>query len=163
MIDSSKVFFGGKTNASERYMEPTVLQNVTFDDAVMQEEIFGPILPVLTYTNLDEAISAVKKLPKPLSAYIFTSSSKNREKVLQQLSFGGGAVNDAVMHITNPKMPFGGVGHSGIGSYHGKAGFDCFSHHKSILDKATWLEFPFKYYPHSASRLKWIKRTMKFQ
>jgi aldehyde dehydrogenase (NAD+) len=104
----------------------------------------------------------VKKLPKPLSAYIFTSSSTNREKVLQELSFGGGAVNDAVMHVTNSKMPFGGVGSSGTGSYHGKAGFDCFTHHKSILNKATWLELPIKYFPHSKTRFKWIKRTMKF-
>lgn len=163
MIDPSKVFYGGKTNAQERYIEPTILQNATFEDAAMQEEIFGPILPVLTYTNLDEAITQVKQLPKPLSAYIFTSSAINREKVLQELSFGGGAVNDAVMHITNPKMPFGGIGTSGMGSYHGKAGFDCFSHHKSILDKATWLELPLKYYPHSKSRFKWIKRTMKLQ
>lgn len=163
MIEPSKVFYGGKTNASERTIEPTILKNAAFEDAAMQEEIFGPILPVLTYTNLDEAISEVKNLPKPLSAYIFTSSAENREKVLQQLAFGGGAVNDAVMHITNPKLPFGGVGNSGIGSYHGKAGFDCFTHQKSILHKATWLELPLKYFPHSKSRLKWIKRTMKFQ
>ncbi|WP_432410284.1 aldehyde dehydrogenase [Rasiella sp. SM2506] len=163
MIDPSKVFYGGKTDAYKKYIEPTILQNATFKDTAMQEEIFGPILPILTYTNIDEAITEVKKYPKPLSAYIFTSSSHTREKVLQELSFGGGAVNDAVMHITNPKMPFGGVGASGIGSYHGKAGFDCFSHAKSILDKATWLEFPLKYFPHSKSRLKWIKRMMKLQ
>jgi aldehyde dehydrogenase (NAD+) len=163
MIDPSKVFYGGSTDASERYIEPTILQNATFEDAAMQEEIFGPILPVLTYTNLDEAIAHVKKLPKPLSAYVFTASATSRAKVLRQLSFGGGAVNEAVMHITNPNMPFGGVGNSGIGSYHGKAGFDCFTHHKSILQKGTWLELPLKYFPHSKSRFKWIKRAMKFQ
>jgi len=163
MIVPSKVFVGGKTKASERYIEPTILQNATFGDAAMQEEIFGPILPVLAYTNLEEAILEAKQLPKPLSAYVFTSSPESREKVLQRLSFGGGAVNDAVMHITNPQMPFGGVGNSGIGSYHGKAGFDCFTHKKSILQKATWLELPLKYFPHSKSKLKWIKRTMKFQ
>lgn len=163
MIDQSKIFCGGKIDASERYIEPTVLQNATFEDAAMQEEIFGPILPVLTYTILEDAITQVKSLPKPLSAYVFTSSSKNREKVLQQLSFGGGAVNEAIMHVTNSKMPFGGVGASGIGSYRGKAGFDCFTHHKSILAKATWLELPFKYFPYSKSRFKWIKRFLKLQ
>ncbi len=163
MINPNKVFCGGRTDALKRYIQPTVLQNVTFKDKAMQEEIFGPIFPVLTYTNLDEAIIRVKKLSKPLSAYVFTSSSKNKEKVLQQLSFGGGAVNDAIMHITNPKMPFGGVGNSGIGNYHGKAGFDCFSHSKSILQKGTWLEFPLKYAPYSKAKLTWIKRMMKFQ
>ncbi|MAZ72865.1 MAG: aldehyde dehydrogenase [Flavobacteriaceae bacterium] len=163
LIAPAKIFYGGTTDASERYIEPTILQNATFEDASMQEEIFGPVLPVLTYTNLDEAIAKVKRLPKPLSAYVFTSSAENREKVLQQLSFGGGAINDAVMHITNPKLPFGGIGNSGIGSYHGKAGFDCFTHPKSILQKATWLELPLKYFPHSKSRLQWIKRTMKLQ
>ena len=163
MIVPDKVAYGGSANAPERYIQPTILHKVTFNDPSMQEEIFGPILPVLSYTTLQEAIERSRQLPKPLSAYIFTGSKKNREEVLQQLSFGGGAVNDAVMHISNPKLPFGGVGHSGIGSYHGKAGFDGFSHKKSILHRATWLELPLKYFPHSASKLKWIKRLMKLQ
>ncbi|MAM29210.1 MAG: aldehyde dehydrogenase [Flavobacteriaceae bacterium] len=163
MIDTEKLYHGGNLDATQRLIEPTVLHNVAFDDAVMQEEIFGPILPVIRYENLDDAISRVRELPKPLSAYVFTASTKMKNKVLQQLSFGGGMVNDAVMHIVNSELPFGGLGMSGIGSYHGKAGFDCFSHKKSIVEKATWFELPLKHGPHSASSLKWIKRLMKFQ
>ena len=120
LIDNDAVFYGGQTDAAKRYIAPTVLRDVTFDDTIMKDEIFGPILPVLTYTNLDSAIQKVLEQPKPLSAYVFTASKKNKKKVLQQLSFGGGMVNDAVMHVTNSNMPFGGVGTSGIGSYHGK-------------------------------------------
>ncbi|QIE60789.1 aldehyde dehydrogenase family protein [Rasiella rasia] len=161
MIPDQKVFFGGETKASDRYIAPTILHNITFEDACMQEEIFGPILPVISYDNLDDAIVEVQKFPKALSAYVFTSSSSIRKKVFNTLSFGGGMVNDAVMHITNSNLPFGGVGNSGIGSYHGEAGFNCFSHRKSIIKKGTWLELPLKYFPHSSSRLKWIKRFLK--
>ncbi|UAB80354.1 aldehyde dehydrogenase [Marixanthomonas sp. SCSIO 43207] len=162
MIQPEKVFYGGNVNKKDRYIQPTVLQNVSFSDPAMEEEIFGPILPVIPYTDLDKAISDVKKLPKPLSCYVFTSNKKVKQKILHNISFGGGAVNDAVMHISNPNLPFGGVGQSGIGNYHGKAGFDCFTHYKSILDKPTWLELPLKYYPHTPKRLKWIKRFLRF-
>ena len=147
MITDEHTYCGGKMVATERYIEPTVLYNVDFDHVSMKEEIFGPILPVLTYTNLDDAIYSVKQLPKPLAAYVFTSLKRNRKKVLDRLSFGGGMVNDAVMHITNSNIPYGGVGASGTGSYHGKAGFDVFSHHKSIVEKGTWIELPLKYFP----------------
>ena len=163
MIPEDHIYYGGKTDPSERYIQPTVLQDVSFDSTCMQEEIFGPILPVLSFTDLSDALRKVQQLPKPLSAYVFTDSARTKKLVFDQLSFGGGAVNESVMHITNPKLPFGGVGHSGIGNYHGQAGFDCFSHKKSILEKATWLELPLKYYPHTASKLKWIKRLMKLQ
>lgn len=161
LIDPDKIFVGGAYKKADRYIEPTVLKNVTFNDPVMQEEIFGPILPVLTYTNLETAITKVSELPKPLSAYVFTTSTKTKKKILNAFSFGGGAINETVMHITNPKLPFGGVGQSGIGAYHGKAGFDCFTHQKSILQKATWLELPLKYFPHTPAKLKWIKRLLK--
>jgi len=163
LIEDSKIYYGGKKDAAERYIEPTVLHNIDFDDAIMQEEIFGPLLPVLSYSNLQEAIDTVKSLPKPLSCYIFTESNSVKQKIYIELSFGGGAINDAVMHITNPKLPFGGVGHSGMGAYHGEAGFKTFTHYKSILDKPTWLEFPLKYSPHTANQLKWLKRILKLQ
>lgn len=163
MIDPNQIYYGGNTDKTERYIQPTILQNVSFSDVVMQEEIFGPILPVIGYSDIEEAISEVRKLPKPLSCYVFTKDKKVKQKILNEISFGGGAVNDAVMHISNPNLPFGGVGQSGIGNYHGKAGFDCFTHYKSILDKPTWLELPIKYYPHTQNKLKWIKRMLWFQ
>ena len=163
MIDPNQIYYGGNTDKTERYIQPTILQDVSLSDSVMQEEIFGPILPVIGYSDLDEAISEVRKLPKPLSCYVFTKDKKAKQKILNEISFGGGAVNDAVMHISNPNLPFGGVGQSGIGNYHGKAGFDCFTHYKSILDKPTWLELPIKYYPHTNNKLKWIKRMLWFQ
>ncbi len=163
MIQPDQIYYGGNRDKQERYIQPTILQNVSFTDTVMQEEIFGPILPVITYTDLEKAISEVRKFPKPLSCYVFTKDKNAKQKILRDISFGGGAINDAVMHISNPKLPFGGVGQSGIGNYHGKAGFDCFTHYKSILDKPTWLELPIKYYPHTQRKLKWIKRMMKFQ
>lgn len=163
LIPSEKIFYGGITNPDERYISPTILTDITFEDEVMQEEIFGPILPVIRYAQLDDAIEDVQKLPKPLSCYIFTSKSDLKKKLLRELSFGGGAINDAVMHISNPHLPFGGIGKSGMGSYHGKAGFDCFSHFKSILDKPTWLELPLKYSPYSESKFQWIKRLFKWQ
>ncbi len=162
ILDPEKVYFGGKIDVENRNIEPTILHHVTFEDAVMQEEIFGPILPVIAYDSLDVTIDKVNSLPKPLSCYVFTNNSEDKHKILAEISFGGGAVNEAVMHITNTKLPFGGVGYSGIGNYHGEAGFKCFSHYKSILDKPTWLELPLKYYPHTEFKLKWIKRFMKF-
>ncbi|MCF6214054.1 MAG: aldehyde dehydrogenase [Flavobacteriaceae bacterium] len=162
MLPQEKIYFGGNINLKKRIIEPTLLHNVSFDDAVMQEEIFGPILPVISYNSLQEAIDKVNKLPKPLSCYVFTNNKSDKKKILNQISFGGGAINDAVMHITNSKLPFGGVGFSGLGNYHGEAGFRCFTHYKSVLDKPTWLELPLKYYPHTPFKLKWIKRFMRF-
>ncbi len=162
LIDTDKVYYGGNTDASQRFIQPTILQNVTFEDTVMQDEIFGPILPVITYQDLSEAIQKVQQLPKPLSCYVFTTKASERKQILKTLSFGGGAVNDTVMHITNSNLPFGGVGLSGLGSYHGEAGFKTFSHNKSILHKANWLELPLKYSPVGNKKLWWIKQFFKF-
>lgn len=158
LLDSGDVVYGGEKDRADRYIQPTLLKNVTFKDKVMQEEIFGPILPVISYTSLDAAIAQVRELPKPLSCYIFTSSKKKKRKLRKELSFGGGAMNDAVMHFSNPNLPFGGVGYSGIGSYHGEAGFKTFSHYKSILDKPTWFELPIKFSPYST----WKKNILKY-
>ena len=132
------------------------------DDAVMQEEIFGPILPVLTYETIEEAIAKVNSLPKPLSCYLFTKSSSIKKKVLKEISFGGGAINETVMHISNSNLPFGGVGQSGIGNYHGEAGFKAFTHYKSVMDKPTWLDPSIRYYPHTPLRLKLMRWFLKF-
>jgi len=160
-MDEEKIFFGGQSDRSQRFIAPTIMVDVTLKDAVMQEEIFGPILPVMTYVDIDQALGLIKSLEKPLAAYVFSTDTKEYTKVLSELSFGGGAVNDVVMHLSNPHLPFGGVGHSGIGAYHGKHGMDCFSHRKSILYKKNWFEAPLKYPPLGSKKLKWIKRIMK--
>ena len=157
-IDESKIYYGGNHNIEQRYIEPTILHNVSFEDKVMEDEIFGPILPVISYTNLDEIIGYVKSKPKPLSCYVYTEERNIKQKILREITFGGGAVNDSVMHIANSNLPFGGVGHSGIGSYHGEAGFRTFSHYKSILDKPSWFELSLKYFPQTKGNLNFIKR-----
>ncbi|MAP80755.1 MAG: aldehyde dehydrogenase [Aequorivita sp.] len=162
MLDQKKIFFGGEHKKETRYIQPTIMQNVTLEDPVMQEEIFGPILPVIAYNTIEEAISIVNSLPKPLSCYVFTKRDSIKKKVLKEVSFGGGAINDTVMHITNSHLPFGGVGHSGIGSYHGEAGFKAFTHYKSVMDKPTWLDPSIRYYPHTAFRLKLMRWFLKF-
>ena len=160
LIDQDKLFYGGNSDSTKKYIEPTILQNVTWDDAVMQEEIFGPILPVLTFKNFNEALSQIAEHEKPLSAYLFTDNSEEKKNFISKISFGGGCINDVVMHLSNDHLPFGGVGTSGIGSYHGKFGFQAFSHQKSILDRATWGEPDFKYPPYTEKKLNWIKKLL---
>lgn len=160
MIIPEKVCFGGEVDKSECYISPTILHKVTWDDAVMQEEIFGPILPVLTYTHLEEALGKIRGGEKPLSAYLFTSKSSEKQQFLNTISFGGGCINDTVMHFTNSNIPFGGVGNSGIGNYHGKYGFDIFSHSKSVLSKSVFGEPNLKYPPYTKGKLKWIKKLL---
>ena len=160
LINREKLIFGGETHREKRYISPTVLDHVTWEDTVMQEEIFGPILPILTYKNLDEAIQKVIEGEKPLSAYIFSNNAKEQTKILEKLSFGGGCINDTLMHISNHHLPFGGVGNSGLGNYHGKFGFDSFSHQKAILDKSIYLEPELKYPPYTDGKLKILKKLL---
>ncbi len=160
LIDPEKVYYGGKTDADKLYIEPTVLDNVSWDDPVMQEEIFGPVLPVLTYQYFREAILEILKNEKPLAAYLFTKESDEKALFTSHISFGGGCINDVVMHLSNDYLPFGGVGNSGMGNYHGKYGFEAFSHKKAVMDRATWGEPNFKYPPYSEDKLKWIKRVL---
>ncbi|MDH7445021.1 aldehyde dehydrogenase [Aquimarina sp. 2201CG14-23] len=159
-IEKDKVFYGGDCNTDDRVITPTVMTGVTFEDKVMQEEIFGPILPVLSFNTIEEAIAKIKTLSKPLSCYIFTKNKAVKNKVLNEISFGGGAINDAVMHFMEQNLPFGGVGDSGIGNYHGKAGFEAFSHYKSVLQKSFLIELNLKYAPYSSVKLKWLKRLI---
>ncbi|MCK5846950.1 MAG: aldehyde dehydrogenase [Bacteroidales bacterium] len=149
LIDSKKVIIGGDSNKEELYISPTVLDNISFEDDIMQEEIFGPILPIIEFEDLSWAIKMIKERPKPLALYIFSSSNKSINRILHEVSFGGGGVNEAIMHLANSNLPFGGVGESGMGNYHGKAGFDSFTHYKSILSKSTVVELPIKYPPYS--------------
>lgn len=158
LIDNSQVYLGGSYDLEQRYFEPTILEEVNFEDEVMKEEIFGPILAVIEFDDFYKAIQKVKLLPKPLACYVFSEKKSEQEKVLNELSFGGGCVNDCYMQITNNNMPFGGVGDSGIGSYHGKFGFDSFSHNKALIVKKTWFELNVKYAPYSSFKLNLIRR-----
>lgn len=160
LIDPNKIFMGGKSDAQKRFIEPTILHNVTWADAVMQEEIFGPILPVLTFSNFNEALLQIAKNEKPLSAYLFTDNEEEKDHFVSKISFGGGCINDVIMHLSNDNLPFGGVGNSGMGNYHGQFGFDAFSHQKAVLNRATWGETDFKYPPYTEKKLNWIKKLM---
>ena len=161
LIDPAKVVAGGNADAQTLRIAPTVMTDVTFDDAVMGEEIFGPILPVLTWNSLDEAIAQVESCPHPLALYFFTSSSANRKQVLSRCRFGGGCINDTIIHLATSAMPFGGVGESGMGGYHGKAGFEEFSHTRSIVDKKTWIDLPMRYQPYTSLKDRMIRMFLR--
>lgn len=148
LIKRENVVAGGQVRETSLQIAPTVMQDMTFSDAVMQEEIFGPLMPVLTYDSLEEAIERIRTLPHPLALYLFTKSRKNAKKVMACCGFGGGCINDTVIHLATSEMGFGGFGESGMGSYHGKAGFLTFSHQKSIVDKKLWLDLPMRYQPY---------------
>ena len=147
LIDQSKVVIGGNTNPATCQIAPTVMDNVTLDDAVMGEEIFGPIMPILTFDSFDSLVDELKGKDKPLALYIFSSDKKHIKRVTAELSYGGGCINDVVIHLATSEMSFGGVGESGMGGYHGKDGFEVFSHYKSIVDKKTWMDLPMRYQP----------------
>lgn len=148
LIDESKVVVGGGRDADLLKIEPTLMDGVTWNDAVMQEEIFGPVLPVLTYDKLDDVIALLAERPKPLALYLFSEDKRHVRAVTERCSYGGGCINDCVIHLATSEMGFGGVGESGMGSYHGKDGFDAFSHVKSIVDKKTWMDLPIRYQPY---------------
>ena len=160
LIDKTKIIYGGKHNEDTLYIEPTIMDNVTWEDAVMQEEIFGPVLPVLSYSNYNALLQKIREGEKPLAAYLFTKNKDEKDKFLQLLSFGGGCINDTLMHITSDYLPFGGIGNSGIGNYHGTFGFQTFSHQKSIVKKATWGEPDWKYPPYSHKKMNRVKRII---
>ncbi|MBQ2450105.1 MAG: aldehyde dehydrogenase [Lachnospiraceae bacterium] len=161
LIDPTKVVTGGSFIEKTLRIEPTVLDDVSFSDAVMQEEIFGPILPVLTYSSLDYAIEKINSMPHPLAFYLFTSERKIAKKVTTCCEFGGGCINDTIIHLATSEMGFGGFGESGMGSYHGKEGFQTFTHYKSIVNKKTWLDLPMRYQPYTAFHNKLIHLFLK--
>lgn len=161
LIDPTKVVTGGSFIEKTLRIEPTVLDDVSFSDAVMQEEIFGPILPVLTYSSLDYAIEKINSMPHPLAFYLFTSERKIAKKVTTCCGFGGGCINDTIIHLATSEMGFGGFGESGMGSYHGKEGFQTFTHYKSIVNKKTWLDLPMRYQPYTAFHNKLIHLFLK--
>ncbi|MDZ8104493.1 MAG: aldehyde dehydrogenase [Nostoc sp. DedQUE12a] len=158
-FEDSKVIVGGETKSSERYIAPTIIDNVSLEDSVMQEEIFGPILPIIEYSDIAEAIALINSRPKPLALYLFSQNKNLQKRVLQETSSGGVCINDTIMHVGVPSLPFGGVGDSGIGNYHGKASFDTFSHHKSVLQNSFWLDLKWRYAPYQ-NKLPLIKKLL---
>lgn len=161
LMEFQDIAFGGSHNGDENYLSPTLIDEPNLDSAIMKEEIFGPILPILSYANNEDLKRIISKSEKPLSLYVFTEDNVFAERVIQQYSFGGGCINDTVIHFSNRRLPFGGVGNSGIGAYHGKLSFDSFSHKKAIVKKANWLDIPFRYAPYG-NKLKMIKKILKW-
>ena len=161
MIEPDKVIFGGQYNNETNYLAPTLIEENNLDSLIMQDEIFGPILPIVTYTEESEIDSIIARYEKPLGFYIFSERKKFCDAIIAKYSFGGGCVNDTMVHFSNKKLPFGGVGHSGIGAYHGKLSFDIFSHHKGVVKKATWIDLPLRYAPYKG-KLATVKKILNW-
>jgi aldehyde dehydrogenase (NAD+) len=161
MIEPDKVIFGGKYNNETNYLAPTLIEENNLDSLIMHDEIFGPILPIVTYTEESEIDSIIARYEKPLGLYIFSERKKFCDTIIATYSFGGGCINDTMIHFSNKKLPFGGVGHSGIGAYHGKLSFDIFSHHKGVVKKATWIDLPLRYAPYKG-KLATVKKILNW-
>lgn len=161
LIDPAKVIYGGQADPDTLRIQPTILDGVSPEDPVMGEEIFGPLLPVLEFDDLDQAEHFILDRPRPLALYLFSQDKAVQRRFLRNVPFGGGCVNDTVLHLANPRLPFGGVGNSGLGHYHGKYSFDTFSHTKGVLQTSTRLDLPIRYPPYTGPREKWIRRFLK--
>jgi aldehyde dehydrogenase (NAD+) len=158
LLKEGVVAYGGITNHDQLYIAPTLLHQVATDSPVMNEEIFGPILPILPVTDLDAALALVKDRPKPLALYLFSRDKEAHQRVIETTSSGGVCINDVVMQLVGPQLPFGGVGASGMGAYHGRTGFDTFSHRKSVLVKTARMELPLRYPPYGRFYQRWLRR-----
>lgn len=161
LINGEKLVYGGQSEPESLRIAPTVLNNITWDDAVMGEEIFGPLLPILTFDTLAEALDTVESHPHPLALYFFSEDKAAQKKVLDTCRFGGGCINDTIIHLATSNMPFGGVGESGMGSYHGRVGFETFSHYRSIVDKKTWMDLPIRYQKYTGLKEKMMRMFLK--
>lgn len=161
LIDSNKIVYGGHIDSQTLKIEPTILNSVTWEDPVMKEEIFGPIMPILTYHSIQEIPALLQDKPKPLAFYVFSNNKENIQYLTKTCQFGGGCINDVIIHLATTNMGFGGVGESGMGAYHGKVGFDTFSHKKSIVDKKTWIDLPMRYQPYTKINSKLVHFFMK--
>ncbi|MHC4458048.1 MAG: aldehyde dehydrogenase [Planctomycetota bacterium] len=158
-LDRGNIIVGGETDQKQLYISPTLLDNIGWDDPIMQDEIFGPILPILEYQDLSQVIAAVNARPKPLALYFFSTNKQNQQRILEEISFGGGCLNDTLLHFATPYLSFGGVGNSGMGKYHGKASFDTFSHRKSIFKNRLSFDLPLRYPPYK--NLKYLKKILR--
>ena len=161
LLAEQRVLIGGETDATRRFIAPTLLDETDSAAPVMQEEIFAPILPMLCWQEREEVVRFVQSRPKPLALYLFTRDREMERAIFDQCSFGGGCLNDTIVHLACSGLPFGGVGNSGMGNYHGKQSFDTFTHYRSVLKKANWLDLPMRYHPYSGEKLRWIKRFLK--
>jgi aldehyde dehydrogenase (NAD+) len=161
LINKNKTIYGGEFDIDDLYIAPTIMDQITWEDKVMEDEIFGPILPVIEYEDLDDSIKKINARPRPLALYLFTESKSIEQKVIENVSYGGGCINDTMLHLTSPFLPFGGVGTAGLGSYHGQKSFETFSHMKSILKKSTRININFIFPPYSKEKVKLLRRVMK--
>ena len=162
MIEPEKVILGGETDVEDCYIAPTLIEENNLDSAIMQEEIFGPLLPIITYKEEKEISKIISKYEKPLALYVFSDDKKFARNTILKYSFGGGCVNDTIIHFSNKRLPFGGVGHSGIGAYHGQLSFDTFSHHKGIVKKANWLDINLRYAPYTNNKISTLKKILNW-
>lgn len=160
LMSKGRILFGGRYNDDRRFIMPTLIDQIDLDAPIMKEEIFGPILPLLTYDSLDECIDIIRSLPKPLAFYVFSEDRGTIKRLLRSCSFGGGCINDTLMHLANPRLPFGGVGASGLGSYHGKKSFETFSHYRSLFRQSTRIDLPLRYMPYKEKYLNLIKKIL---
>ena len=161
LIDPSKIVCGGKSDAAILKIEPTIMDNISWKDPVMTQEIFGPVLPVLTYSTEEELLHILNSRARPLALYLFTTNQALEQKILSRCSFGGGCVNDTIVHLATNNMGFGGVGESGMGAYHGKVGFDTFSHTKTIVNKKNWIDIKMRYQPYTGAKERVLRRFLK--
>ncbi|MCR4627740.1 MAG: aldehyde dehydrogenase [Treponema sp.] len=161
LIDPSKIVCGGKSDAAILKIEPTIMDNISWKDPVMTQEIFGPVLPVLTYSTEEELLHILNSRARPLALYLFTTNQALEQKILSRCSFGGGCVNDTIVHLATNNMGFGGVGESGMGAYHGKVGFDTFSHTKTIVNKKNWIDVKMRYQPYTGAKERVLRRFLK--
>lgn len=161
LLQKGNILFGGQTHADHLYIAPTLIDAISWQDPIMKEEIFGPLLPILTFNNINDVIQAIKPHPKPLALYLFSRNENTQQKVVAELSFGGGCINDCIFHLLNYHLPFGGVGDSGIGQYHGRYSFETFSHRKSIYQKHLSFDLSLQYPPYSEKKLWWLRRLIK--
>ncbi|MBO7605736.1 MAG: aldehyde dehydrogenase [Elusimicrobiaceae bacterium] len=161
LMEPEKIIFGGQTDKDTSQIAPTIMANITWQDKIMQEEIFGPVLPILTFENIEEVIDLLNQKPKPLALYLFSNDKQTVKQITSRVRYGGGCINDTIMHLANTEMPFGGVGESGMGAYHGEQGFKTFTHTKSIVDKKNWIDFPVRYSPYRKIYLKLLKFLLK--
>lgn len=161
LLTEGRIMLGGQYDDERRFIMPTLIDQVDLDSPVMKEEIFGPLLPVITYDRINECIDIIKTLPKPLAFYIFSKDKKIINRLLHSCSFGGGCINDTIMHLANPRLPFGGVGASGLGAYHGKKSFETFSHYRSIFRQSLRIDLPFRYMPYTDKKFNFLKKVLR--
>lgn len=161
MLQNNTILFGGQTNEEALYIGPTLIDEPSENHAIMKSEIFGPLLPIIAFSNEEDIQKRISKYEKPLALYVFSKNSRFSKKIIQNYSFGGGCINDTMIHFANRRLPFGGVGHSGIGSYHGRFGFDTFTHKKSIVKKSTWIDIPIRYAPYK-DKINFVRKLLKW-